>query len=317
MKALIYKRYGSADELEWTDDWPLPEISADTVLIKVVAGSVNPKDVLLRKGKFSRTFARGPLPKVSGLDVAGEIVAMGSLVRGFSMGDLVFGMTNVFAGGVHSEIAKLHQSEIADFPKSSSLFEASSVPLAAQTALQALRDCCHLKEGQKILINGASGGVGHFAVQIAKVMGAEVHAVCGSHNFHFVQSLGADCTYSYKDQSATEIDLAFDSVFDVFGNFTGSEFRGQLGRNGVYVSTVPKAPSLWGETLARLGISKVNRLVQVRSRSEDLKQLKKWIESKLVLPHVEKIYRISQAAAAHRHVESKHTIGKVCIDFSS
>ena len=108
MKALIYKTFGSPDELEWTDDWPEPKLSAGSVLIKAIAGGVNPKDALLRKGKFSKTLARNPLPRVSGLDVAGEIIAIGPDVYDFSVGDLIFGMTNNFAGGVHAEIAKLH-----------------------------------------------------------------------------------------------------------------------------------------------------------------------------------------------------------------
>jgi NADPH:quinone reductase-like Zn-dependent oxidoreductase len=142
MKALIYRRFGSADELEWTDDWPAPELSAQSVLVKAYAGSVNPKDALLRKGKFSKTLARDPLPRVSGLDIAGKVVAVGSDVYGYSVGDLVFGMTNIFAGGVHAEIAKLDQSEVYNAPSNISIEEASCVPLAAQTALQGLRDCC-------------------------------------------------------------------------------------------------------------------------------------------------------------------------------
>lgn len=317
MKALIYKKFGSADELKWTDDWPDPEIFSQSVLIKAVAGSVNPKDVLLRKGKFSRTLARESLPRVSGLDVAGEIITVGSNVSGFSVGDPVFGMTNNFSGGVHSEIVKLNQNEIAHSPSNISISKASSVPLAAQTALQALRDCCDIKKGQKILINGASGGVGHFAVQIAKVLGAEVHAVCGPRNVQFVESLGADATYRYTDQPAIKIDLPFDSVFDVFGKFNRSEFTTQLGSRGIYVSTVPGPISLWGEALAWLGVSKASRLVQVRSCTENLNIIKDWIESGLVVPHVEKMYSVNQAAEAHRHIESKHTIGKICIVLSA
>jgi NADPH:quinone reductase-like Zn-dependent oxidoreductase len=315
MKALIYRNFGPADELEWTDDWPDPEVSADDVLIKTIAGSINPKDVLLRKGKFSRTFARDPLPRVSGMDAAGEIVAVGSNVTNFSVGDTVFGMTNNFAGGVHAEIAKFHQTEIYHSPSNISLEESSCVPLAAQTALQALRDCCAIENGHKVLINGASGGVGHFAVQIAKILGAEVHAVCGPRNVQYVESLGADFIYRYTDQPATEIDLSFDVIFDVFGKFTRSAFAEQLGIRSIFVSTVPKPATLWGEALARLGVSKISRLVQVRSRTDDLKCIKEWIESGLVVPRLEKTYTVGQAAEAHLHVESKHTIGKVCIVF--
>jgi len=316
MKALIYRRFGSPDELEWTDDWPEPTLSAQSVLIKAMAGGINPKDALLRKGKFSKTVARDPLPRVPGMDVAGKIIAVGSEVYDFSVGDLVFGMTNNFAGGVHAEIAKLHQTEIFKAPSNISIEEASCVPLAAQTALQALRDCCKIREGHKVLINGASGGVGHFAVQIAKAMGAEVHAVCGPKNVQFVESLGADNTYSYTDRPATDIDILFESVFDVFGKFTRSVFAGQLGKNGIYVSTVPQGATLFAEMIARLGISKASRLVVVRSRSDDLKQIKKWIENGLIVPHLEKTYLSNQASDAHRHIESKRTVGKICIELS-
>jgi NADPH:quinone reductase-like Zn-dependent oxidoreductase len=316
MKALIYRKFGSPDELEWTDNWPDPELSARSVLIKAIAGGVNPKDALLRKGKFSKTLARDPLPRASGLDIAGEIIATGSDVNDFSVGDLIFGMTNNFAGGVHTEIAKLNQTEFFYAPSNISIQEASCVPLAAQTALQALRDCCKVKTGHKVLINGSSGGVGHFAVQIAKIMGAEVHAVCGPKNVEFVESLGADSTYSYADRLATDIDLSFDSVFDVFGKFTRSAFVRQLGKSGIYVSTVPKRATILAETMARLGITKTSRFVFVSSQSEDLRQIKEWIESGLIIPHLEQKYPANQASDAHRHIETKRTVGKICLDFS-
>ena len=314
MKALVYRKFGSADVLEWTH-WPDPDVPANCVLVKTIAGSINPKDVLLRKGKFRYTLARGPLPRVSGMDIAGEIVAIGSQVSGFSVGDHVFGMTNAFAGGVHAEIAQLCQTEIGHAPSNISPIESSCVPLAAQTALQALTNFYPVKNGDKVLINGASGGVGHFAVQIAKILGAEVHAVCGPRNVQFVESLGADFTYSYTRQPAIEIDLSFDIIFDVFGNFTRSAFKPQLGNRGIFVSTVPKPSTLWAETLARAGVSKTSRLVQVRSRTDHLDRLKAWIEKGSLVPHLEKAYQVSQASEAHRHVESKHTIGKVCIEF--
>ena len=315
MKALIYKKFGSPDVLDWVNEWPDPELTEESVLAKTVAGSINPKDVLLRKGKFSKTLARNPLPRASGLDVAGHVVSVGSKVTGFSVGDPVYGMTNHFAGGVHVELSKFHFSEIQHAPTNISLVAASCVPLAAQTALQAIRDCCGLVSGHRILINGASGGVGHFAVQIGKALGAEIHAVCGPTNIEFVKSLGADMIYDYTKQTATCIDDRFDSVFDVFGKYTRASFSRQLKRKGVYVSTVPKPVTFWGEMLAWVGISKTNRLVQVKSHSDDLMQLKQWIEAGKVSPHIDKSYMVQDAANAHRHVESKHTVGKVCITF--
>ena len=315
MKALIYRKFGPPEVLEWVDDWPEPLPAATDVLVKSVAGGVNPKDVLVRKGWFRRTLARTPLPRVSGLEVSGEVVAVGAAVQAFAVGDRVFGMTNAFAGGVHAELAKFDHGEIFHCPANISMEEAAAVPLAAQTALQALRDCCALKSGDRILINGASGGVGHFAVQIARALGAEVHAVCGPGNVPFVKSLGAEAVYSYADRSAPQIDLGFDAVFDVFGKFKRSAFAKQLGSRGIYVSTVPKPATLWAEGLARAGIFKTGRLVQVRSCSQDLKCLKAWIEGGTLRPHLEKSYPVQQAADAHRHIESKHTVGKICIVF--
>ncbi len=315
MKALIYKKFGSPDVLEWVDDWPRPELTDDTVLVDAVAGSINPKDALLRKGKFSRTLARDPLPRVSGLDLSGRIAAVGANVSGFAVGDPVFAMTNHFAGGVHSEVAKFHPSEIQHAPENISLEAASCVPLAAQTALQALRDYCAVAEGHKVLVVGASGGVGHFAVQIAKALGAEVHAVCGPKNVEFVSSLGADVVYDYTKQQATKIDAQFDAAFDVFGKLTKSALAKQMAAGGTFLSTVPKLATLGPELLARVGLSKSSRLVQVISRADDLLQLKTWIEQGVVSPHVEQSYSVRDAVDAHRHIESKHTIGKICITF--
>lgn len=315
MKALIYKSFGNPDVLEWTKDWEKPTISDKQILVRVVGGSVNPKDVLLRKGKFSRTLARAPLPRVSGLDISGEVVEIGKHIVDFKAGDLIYGMTNQFSGGVHSEYAVFNANEIAFAPSNISLVNASCVPLSAQTALQAIRDHGKVIAGQKILINGASGGVGHFAVQIAKIMGAEVHATCSSAHMDFVASLGADKVYNYGIEPAPKIASFFHCVFDVFGRFSRRDFSNQLGRNGIYVSTVPKMATVGGEILARIGFDKRSRLVQVGSCTSDLNQLCEWIESNRLIPNIERIYPVTKAQDAHRHIESKHTTGKVVLSF--
>jgi NADPH:quinone reductase-like Zn-dependent oxidoreductase len=315
VKALVYKSFGDPSVMEWVDDWIKPSITAGHVIVKVVAGSVNPKDVLLRKGKFSRTLARAPLPRVAGLDIAGEVVKVGKNVADFAIGDLIFGMTNRFSGGVHSEYAMFDASEIARAPSNISPVIAACVPLCAQTALQALRDHCKVAHGHKVLINGASGGVGHFAVQIAKALGAVVHAVCGSSHLDFVASLGADVVHDYAVEPAPEIISSFHCIFDVFGKFSRRNFAKQLGRNGIFVSTVPRVATLRGELLAWVGLDKRSRLVQVKSCRSDLNQLCEWIESGKLNPHVEKVYPITAAQDAHRHIESKHTTGKVVLLF--
>ena len=315
MKALIYREFGDPSVLEWVENWPQPAISPNSVLIRSIAGGVNPKDVLLRRGKFSRTLARDPLPRVSGLDVAGEVVEVGKGVSSLAVGDLVFGMTNRFSGGIHSELAALDENEVACAPTNISVVEASSIPLAAQTALQALRDLCKVVAGQRVLIIGASGGVGHFAVQIAKALGAEVHALCGPSHLDFVTSLGADVVHDYMDEPAPTIASSFDSVFDVFGRFSRGNLAQQLGTRGIFVSTVPKPATLRGEFLAHIGFNKRSRLVQVKSSTADLNQIREWVETNQLRQHVEKVYPVADAHEAHHHIEGKHTTGKIVLSF--
>lgn len=313
MRALIYREFGSAEVLEWADEQPTPVPGPDQVLVKVAAGSINPKDVLLRKGVFPRLLDREKLPRGSGLDLAGSVVARGEQVTDLKVGDQVFGMTNRFAGGVHAELAAIDADQVALAPDSLTVVEAAAVPLAALTALQALRDCAGLQAGQTVLINGASGGVGHFAVQVARCLGAEVTAVCGARNLEFVQRLGAQQAVDYRQTPATQVPRTFDVVFDVFGAGRFGQYHRQLGRNGIYVNTIPKPVTALAEGRARLGLGRRNRLVIVNSNRRDLNLLRTWIDAGRLRPVVDGEYLFSEAAKGHRHVESRHTRGKVVL----
>jgi NADPH:quinone reductase-like Zn-dependent oxidoreductase len=312
MEACIYKKFGKASVLEWVDSWPKPECKSGSVIVEVVAISINPKDALLRKGKFSRTLARDPLPRLTGLDVSGTVVEVGKNVDLIKVGDAVFGMTNNFSGGVLGTFAELKETEVAKAPISISLVDAASIPLAAQTALQALRDICRLDQGKKILVTGASGGVGHFAIQIARHIGAEVHGICSTDNIEFVSSLGAHCTYDYK-KNAAAIDNQYDAIFDAAGRYKREYFSQQLGKSGIFVTTVPSGKSLFSELMARLKISKKNRLVFVHSSYKDLSQLADWIDSGKLSPHIQKIYGKNEIVEAHNQIQSGHTRGKILV----
>ncbi len=314
MKAVIYKKFGNPDVLEYSEHWESTKLDADHVLVKTRAGSVNPKDVLLRKGKF-KWIARAPLPRVSGLDISGEVIEIGSRVTQFTVGDIVYGMTNTFAGGVHSEFARFKPNEIAIAPSNLSSIEAAAVPLAAQTALQALKDHCKIGPGQSVLINGASGGVGHFAVQIAKILGATVHAICGPANIDFVSSLGADEVYDYSKTSLQQISCSFNAVFDVFGNILRKQVENNLADNGVFITTVPTPSVLLKQGLAIFGLTPSTQMVIVKSDTQQLNQLRGWIEKGILKPHIHKFYPANEVHKAHAHVESKHTKGKVVIVF--
>ncbi len=313
MEACIYKKFGKESVLEWDDDWPKPECAADSVIVEVAASSVNPKDALLRKGKFSRTLARDPLPRITGLDVSGIVTEVGEDVTRANVGDAVFGMTNKFSGGVLSSFAAFEESEVAKAPASISLVEAASIPLAAQTALQALRDICCIDKGKKVLITGAGGGVGHFAVQIARSLGAEVHGLCGTENIDFVSSLGAHCVHDYKKNKPSEIKHQYDAVFDAAGRYGRSYFSRQLGRNGIFVTTVPTGKSLFSELLARLKISSTLRIVMVRSSHVDLMQLADMVTTGKLSPHIHKVYEKNQIAEAHTQIQSGHSRGKIVV----
>lgn len=313
MEACIYKKFGRENVLEWVDDWPEPVCNPDSVIVEVAAASINPKDALLRRGKFSRTLAREPLPRGTGMDASGTVVAAGENVARIKVGDAVYGMTNHFPGGVLSTLAEFKESEVAKAPVSIPLVNAASIPLAAQTALQALRDLCGADQGKKILITGAGGGVGHFAVQIAGHLGAEVHGICSTDTIEFVSSLGAHCVYNYKKIEPAEIDNQYDAVFDAAGRYKRAYFSRQLGKRGIFVTTVPDGRSLLAELLARLKVNRKSRLVFVHSSHEDLRQLAAWTDNGKLSPHIQKIYEKNDIADAHTQIQSGHSRGKIVV----
>lgn len=311
MKALSYSRFGPPDVLQWRDGWPMPEPGARQVRIRVAAGGLNPKDVLLRKGRM-RLLARTPLPRISGLDVAGTIDALGVGVTDLSVGQPVLAMSNVFTGGMHAEWAVVDADALAPLPPTADLVTAAAIPLAAQTALQALRDLGRVSDGSTVLVNGASGGVGHFAVQIAAALGARVTAVCSAANAEFAGDCGAHTTVDYRQTAAPEIAGPFDVVFDVFGQYTARDFAGALGGRGVYINTIPKPATLWGELRARVGAGR-SRLVIVRSKRADLQWLvDAWTRGQL-RPHIDRVMPMADAADAHRAIETRRTRGKIVL----
>jgi NADPH:quinone reductase-like Zn-dependent oxidoreductase len=316
MKALYYREFGKPDVIQWAEFGGRPKPGKNDVLVRVIAGALNPKDALLRKGVFPRFLDRTRPPRISGLDICGEVVARGEAVRGLQKGDLVFGMTNHFAGGLHAEYAVIAGHEVAVVPRNLTPVEASAVPLAALTALQALRDNAGVGPGSQVLINGASGGVGHFAVQIARILGATVTAVCSAANADFVTDLGANRTVDYNQVPAPQAEGPFDAIFDVFGQYHCRDFRPQLAREGIYVNTIPRLDTARDEGLARLGLQKRSRLVIVHSNREDLELLRNWIELERLKPVIDAVYPASDVLDAYRHIESRRTRGKVVIEIA-
>ncbi len=284
------------------------------VLVKVKYASANPKDVLLRKGKL-KAYLSISFPLTLGQDFSGTIVKTGKKVTEFQVGDEVFGMTNRHNNGTLSELVKATPNEICHKPENLSFAEAASIPLTAQTALQALKDIAKTKPGQHVCINGASGGVGIFAVQVAKILGAEVTAISSGKNKQFCLGLGADHHVDYGGFSFGKWPASFDVFFDVFGNQSWRKVKHLLPNNGWYITTVPNSKNIRDTLLSYLKIRK-SRLVVVESHTEDLALLKNWLEQGKLRTVIEAEYPMHQVAEVHRRLETKRVVGKLVVRVS-
>jgi len=310
MKALAYARYGPTEVLELMD-LPRPTPGPGEVLVRTQAAAMNPKDVLVRKGKFKRITGRR-FPKVPGYDFAGEVAELGAGVRGIEPGARVFGMLNRWAAGAAAEYVAVPIDELALMPSELSWAEAAALPLAALTALQALRDLAQLREGQTVLINGASGGVGVYAIQIARLLGAQVTTISSGRNLDFCRELGAHQTLDYGVEGGLGSCAPFDVIFDVFGNLPFDRARARLKAPGHYVTTIPKPATVLQDLVYRWS-RQPRRLVVVRSRRRDLEQLAEWVRAGALRPVVDRVWPLSEGAAAHAYIETKRARGKVVL----
>jgi NADPH:quinone reductase-like Zn-dependent oxidoreductase len=290
---------------------PSPVPGHGEVLIDVAAAALNPKDVLTRGGKM-RLFSGASFPKRVGYDWSGTVRAVGPGVDGLSAGDAVFGMIQAWAGGAVAEQVVVKAAELAKKPATLTHEQASAMPLAALTALQALRDEGHLEAGQRVLLNGASGGVGTFAVQLARLLGAHVIAVTSARNADFVRSLGAHEVLDYATIDVSEVTPPVDVFFDVFGNQHFATCRKALTPSGTWVSTVPKLHVLASQLRTRFSAQRA-RLVLVRSRRGDLEQLAAWAQRGELVPVIDRVLPMEEIAAAQRHLGTRRARGKVVL----
>lgn len=312
MKVIEYDRYGGPEVIQLREH-PAPQPARGEVLVRVHAAALNPKDALVRAGKFKK-LAGPQFPKRMGYDLAGEVAALGPGVQGLSPGQPVFGMIQSWQAGAFAEFAVVPQFELAPAPAGLSLAEAAAIPLAALTALQALRDLAGVAPGSGVVIHGASGGVGTLAVQIAKALGAHVVALCGIDSADLVRSLGADEVHDYRQTAPAQLLGRYQAFFDVFGNQSYSAVKHLLSPRGTYVSTVPNARNLRDHLLTRLSPLRKARLVIVRSRRADLEILSAWIAEGRLKPVIAARFPLAETAAAHAMIQSKKTHGKIVLD---
>jgi NADPH:quinone reductase-like Zn-dependent oxidoreductase len=318
MKAIIRTRYGPPDVLQYAEvEKPAP--ADGQVLIKLCAASVNPLDLFLMRGTPLLRRIPGlstPKHKILGCDIAGRVEAVGKNVKQFKPGDEVFGVTGLGGDGF-AEYVCAPEDKVALKPANLSFEEAAAVPIAALTVLQGLRDKGRIQPGHKVLVYGASGGVGTFAVQIAKSFGAEVTAVCSTRNVDMARRLGADHVLDYTREDFAQTGQRYDLIFAANAHRSIFDYWRALGRDGIYVMVGGGGLQilqafLVGPLLSRLGRKKM-RFFIANINQKDLVFLKSLLEAGKVVPVIDRRYPLSDVAEALRYLENRHAQGKVVI----
>jgi NADPH:quinone reductase-like Zn-dependent oxidoreductase len=326
MQAFVLRRYGGPELLELTDiDTPVP--AGDEVLVRVRATSINPYDWHLMRGEpyVARLMPgglglRGPKLSILGCDMAGQVEAAGQDVTQFRPGDEVFALLEQ---GGFAEYVTVPESLLAPKPKNLSYEQAAAVPMAAVTALLGLRDAGRLQPGQKVLVNGASGGVGTFAVQIARALGAKVAGVCGPRSVDLVASMGADEVIDYSTEDFTRTGQRYDLVLDVAGTRSAAACRRVLTPRGTLVAVGGPA-GRWlqpaGHVFATLAVAPLASQTMVMAdttrctgKKQNLVTLTQLIEDGKITPAIDRCYPFEQIPAAVRYQEQGHARGKVVI----
>jgi len=307
MKAIVYTEYGSPDVLQ-LKEVVKPTPKDNEVLVKVYAVSANAADLhLLRADPFLIRLSSGllkPKNKILGSDIAGRVESVGENVKQFEPGDAVFGDISAGGWGGFAEYVCAHEDALVLKPANLSFEEAAAVPMAAVTALQGLRNKGQIQPGQKVLINGASGGVGMFAVQIAKSFGAEVTAVCSTRNLDIVRSIGADHVIDYTREDFTQNGKRYDLILAANGNRSIADYRRVLSPRGVYVTTGGAMAQLSevmlkGPWISMTGSQKMGNLL-ARPNKQDLAFIKELLEAGQVKPVIDRCYPLSEVAEAIR-----------------
>jgi NADPH:quinone reductase-like Zn-dependent oxidoreductase len=318
MKAITRTQFGSPDVLRFTEV-ATPKPADGEVLIKLCAAAVNPLDLFMMRGApliRSLPGQRTPKYKILGCDIAGRVEVVGKDVKQFQPGDEVFGVTG-FAGGGFAEYVCALEDKVALKPTNISFDDAAAVPVAALTALQGLRDKGRIQPGQKVLIDGASGGVGTFAIQIAKSFGAEVTAVCSTRNLDIAQSLGADHVIDYSREDFAQSGQHYDLILGANAHHPLFAYLRVLHPSGTYVLVGGAVARIFqgvllAPLLSRIGRKKMCFFV-ANINQKDLLFLKDLLETRKVVPVIDRRYALSDTAEALRYLEQRHAQGKIVL----
>lgn len=312
MRAALFDQYGPPDVLQ-IREIPRPEVEPGKVLVEVHAASVNPIDWRIRSGSL-RWVLPVRLPMVLGYDISGVVAEVGSGVNQFRPGEEVFAYLDSFrSGGGYAEYALVSADVLARKPHSLSHIQAAAVPLAATTALQALRDLGQARQYAQVLINGASGGVGTFAVQLAKILGAEVTAVTGPANVAFLRQLGVARVLDYSTTDFTRQLIAYDIVFDAVAHRSYWSCHRVLKPRGHYITTVPSPGQFLAQGLTWLWAGRRSQTIFAKPNGADLRYLQERIDAGELRPVVARTFPLEDVALAHATSQTGHVRGKLVL----
>lgn len=306
MKAVVIHEYGGPEVLKY-EDIPQPEPKDDQLLIRVIAAGVNPVDGMIRSGMFAKNGNRS-FPIILGGDVAGVVEKVGSKVTKFKAGDPVFAYVSLDNSGGYAQYGLVTEREATPKPKSLTYVEAAAVPIVAMTAWQALIDTAKLSAGQTVLIHGGSGGVGSFAIQIAKARGAKVIATASTANQDFLKQLGADVTIDYMKQKFEDVVKDVDVVLDSIGRDTLARSYGVVKKGGIIVSLVASPKE---SELEKHGIR--GTALNAEPNSEEVAEIARLIDDKKIKVIVSQTFPLSEAIKAQEQVATGHTRGKIVL----
>ena len=316
MKVVVYEKYGPP-EVHQLKEVEKPTPKDNEILVKIHASSINSSDATLTRGKpFLGRLWQGllkPKNKTLGSDIAGIVEAVGSSVKEFKSGDEVFGDIGDIGFGGFAQYVAVPEKTIVLKPSNLTFEEAAVIPQASVVALQGLRNHGQIQQGQNVLINGASAGIGTFAVQIAKSFGAEVTGVCSTKKMDLIRSIGADHVIDYTKEDFTISGKLYDLIFDVHVSHSISEYKKVLAPNGAYIACDFNPTSVFLGPLITLFGSKKVKSYMAKLNTKDLVYIKELIETGKIKPVIDKSYPLSKVSEAIQYYEKKHTQGKIVI----
>lgn len=313
MKAVVINQFGDPDVFELAEI-EIPEIKDNEILVEVKGGSLNPIDWKQRRGNHRFIFGSN-FPIVLGYDISGVIVKTGGKIKNFKVGDEVCGVLNNPYGGGLGQYAKGEETCFVLIDKAVSLTESAVIPLSGLTALQVLRDKCKLTKGKKLMLIGAAGGVGHYALQIASLYEADIYAVTSERHRDFIQKLVNCRIIDYKKTDISNLTDRFDVIFDTIGTYPFPKYRHLLRPGGIHVNILPRPKIILYKLLSLFTRGKKARTHLMKHKPDDLKILMKLIAEGKLKISIDKEFKLEEISKAHAYLEEGHTEGKILIRY--